>query len=303
MKTLDAQTRIQLKNILFTTDFSPAAAAALPYAGELAKHYGAKLYALHVRAPVINPMTPPAGWPALEKAAEEEERERRETLRHAIPGIEPTVLIEDGNLWENVKSVVVEKNIDLIVMATRGLTGVGKFLLGSAAEEIFRDATCPVLTVGPHSPAEPKSDGEITRILYATNFNSGPLPATEYALSLAQEYQAHLTLLHVIEEPKVGELVVPQDLIESSMRHLAKIVPPGVDFWCEPDFVVERGAVAEKILEVARNRNADLIVLGVHPASGLPGAASHLPISTAHKVVSQATCPVLTVRDVENAAR
>jgi len=248
-------------------------------------------------------MTPPAGWPALEKAAEEEERERRETLRNAIPGIEPTVLIEDGGLWENVKSVVIERNIDLIVMGTRGLTGVGKFLLGSAAEEVFRDATCPVLTVGPNSPVEPKHGGEITRILYATNFNSGPLPAAEYAFSLAQEYQAHLTLLHVIEEPKVGELVVPQDLIESSMRHLAEIVPPGVELWCEPDFVVERGPVADKILEVARHRQGDLIVLGVHRAGGVPGAASHLPISTAHKVVSQATCPVLTVRDVENVDR
>ena len=97
MRIIGAPPRIQLKNILFTTDFSPAAAAALPYAGELAKHYGAKLYALHVRTPVINPMTPPAGWPALEKAAEAEERERRETLRNAIPGIEPTVLIEDGD--------------------------------------------------------------------------------------------------------------------------------------------------------------------------------------------------------------
>jgi nucleotide-binding universal stress UspA family protein len=301
MRTIGAPPRIQLKNILFTTDFSPAAAAALPYAGELAKHYGAKLYALHVRTPVINPMTPPAGWPALEKAAEAEERERRETLRNAIPGIEPTVLIEDGDLWSNVKSVVEKKSIDLIVMGTRGLTGVGKLLLGSAAEEIFRDATCPVLTVGPHSPADPKPGGEVTRILYATNFE-GPLPAAEYALSLAQEYQAHLTLLHVIEEPKVGDLVVPQDLIESSKRHLAKIVPLEAELWCVPDFVVERGAVAEKILQVAKDRRADLIVLGIHQAGGVAGAASHLPISTAHKVVSHATCPVLTVREAAHTA-
>jgi nucleotide-binding universal stress UspA family protein len=143
MRTIGAPPRIQLKNILFTTDFSLAAAAALPYAGELAKHYGAKLYVLHVRTPVINPMTPPAGWPALEKAAEAEERERRETLRNAIPGIEPTVLIEDGDLWTNVKSIVDKKSIDLIVMGTRGLTGVGKLLLGSAAEEIFSRRDLP----------------------------------------------------------------------------------------------------------------------------------------------------------------
>lgn len=301
MKTMEPQTRIQLQNILFTTDFSPVAAAALPYAGELAKHYRAKLYALHVRTPVINPMTPPAGWPALERAAEEEERQWREALRNAIPGIEPTVLIEDGDFSANVKSVGGEKNIDLIVMGTRGLTGVAKFLLGSSAEEVFRDATCPVLTIGPYAPAEPGHGGEITRMLYATNFQEGPLPAARYALSLAQEYQAHMTLLHVIEEPKVGDLVVPQDLIEASKRHLARIVPPEAELWCVPDFVVERGDVAGKILEVAKIRRADLIVLGVH--QGFPGAASHLPISTAHKVVSHATCPVLTVREGGTAAQ
>ena len=111
MKTLEVNTRIQLKNVLFATDFSRAAAAALPYAGELAKHYGAKLYALHVRAPIINPMTPPAGWPALEKAAEQEEQERRETLRNAIPGIEPTVLIREGDLWTNITSVIEKKKL------------------------------------------------------------------------------------------------------------------------------------------------------------------------------------------------
>jgi len=296
MKTLDARTRIELKNILCATDFSPAAAAALPYAGELAKHYGARLYALHVRAPIINPMTPPAGWPALERAAEQEERERRETLRNAIPGIEPVVLIEDGDLWTNIASVIEKEEIDLVVIGTHGRTGIGKFLLGSAAEEIFRQITCPVLTVGPHAPAEPNPEGEIKRILYATDFNAEPPPAAPYVLSLAQEFQARLTLLHVIEERKVDELVVPEDLTESCKRHLAKIVPPEAELWCVPDCVVERGAVAEKILDVAKNRRVDLIVLGVHSAKGFPGAASHLPISTAHKVVSHATCPVLTVR-------
>lgn len=297
MKTLDARTRIQLKNILFATDFSPAAAAALPYAGALAKRFGADLFVLHARTPVINPMTPPAGWPALEKAAEQEERERRKSLRNTIPGIEPTVLIEEGDICTNLQAVVQKQNIDLVVIGTRGRSGVGKLLLGSAAEEIFRESACPVLTVGPHSPAEPKLDGEFTRILYAASFGSESSCAAPYAISLAQEYQAELTLLHVLEDPRPGDLVVPQDLIESSKTRLTHILPPEAEMWCVPEYCVERGEVAEKILDLAKRRKADLIVLGVHRPSGVPGAATHLPIATAHKVVAQADCPVLTVRD------
>lgn len=297
MKTLDARTRIQLKNILFATDFSPAAAAALPYAGTLAKRFGANLFVLHARTPVINPMTPPAGWPALEKAAEQEERERRKSLRNTIPGIEPTVLIEEGDICTNLQAVVQKQNIDLVVIGTRGRSGVGKLLLGSAAEEIFRESACPVLTVGPHSPAEPKLDGEFTRILYAASFGSESSCAAPYAISLAQEYQAELTLLHVLEDPRPGDLVVPQDLIESSKTRLTHILPPEAEMWCVPEYCVERGEVAEKILDLAKRRKADLIVLGVHRPSGVPGAATHLPIATAHKVVAHADCPVLTVRD------
>lgn len=297
MKTLDARTRIQLNNILFATDFSPAAAAALPYAAEIAKRFDANLFALHVRTPVINPMTPPAGWPALERAAEEEERERRESLRNALPGVNATVLMEDGDVWSKVQGTIRKANIDLLVIGTRGRTGVGKVLLGSAAEELFREAPCPVLTVGPHAPAQPVGDGKFTRILYATSFGAESAAAAPYAISLAQEFQANLTLLHVLEDPKAGDLVVPQDLLESTRTRLAHLVPPDAELWCAPDYAVERGDVAAKILEVARNRNADLIVLGAHAPGRVPGATAHLPIATAHKVVSHADCPVLTVRD------
>ncbi len=296
MKTLDVKTRIQLNNILYTTDFSTAAAAALPYAGQLAKTFGANLFALHVRAPVINPMTPPAGWPALEKAAAKEDRERGETLRNAFSGIEPTVLMEEGDLWTCLQAVIERRKIDLLVIGTHGRSGVDKFVLGSAAEEILRDVSCPVLTIGPHVPVQPLSKGEFTQILYATSFGAESAAVAAFAVSVAEEFQAKLTLLHVLEDAKAGDVMVPQDLVNSSKRRLADLVPPEAEVWCSADYCVERGKVADKILEVARGRKADLIVMGVHSPTGVPGAATHLGIATAHKVVSQAHCPVLTVR-------
>jgi nucleotide-binding universal stress UspA family protein len=295
MTTLEAGTRIQLTNILFPTDFSPAAAAALPYATEFAKRFGAKLYALHVMTPVVNPMAEPATWAILEKAADAEAQTHRQTLLESFPGIRPDVFIEEGDLWSILASTVKKNKIDLIVLGTRGRSGVRKFFLGSTAEEIFRRAPCAVLTVGPFSPGAPRGGG-ISEIVYATDFSPESAAAASYAVSIAEEFQAHLTLVHVVAEPKRGDVVHSEELLTSSAKLLRNLVPAEAELWCEPRFAVERGSVAEKILEVATQRKADLIVLGVRRPSGFPGAASHLPIATAHKVVSHAPCPVLTVR-------
>jgi nucleotide-binding universal stress UspA family protein len=216
MKTLDAKTRIQLNNILYATDFSTASTAALPYAGRLAQYFGANLFALHVRTPVINPMTPPAGWAALEKAAAAEERDRRETLRNSFPGMEPTVLMEEGDLWTCLEAVIEKQKIDLLVVGTHGRSGAGKLLRGSLAEELCRDVPCPVLTIGPHVPTRPDYRGEFANILYATSFGPESATAAALAISLAEENQSKLTLLHVLGDPHAGDLVVPQDLMESS---------------------------------------------------------------------------------------
>ena len=294
MKMLDVSARIQLKNILFATDFSPASNAGVPYAAELAKRYGAQIHALHVRPPVVNPMTPPRSWKAAEEAAKLEAEQQTRELVKSFAGLQPEILIEEGDLWSNLAKAIQEKKIDLIVMGTRGRSGVGKFLLGSSAEEVFRQALCPVLTVGPHSPA--KGPHEFTRIVFATDFSPESVAALPYAVSLAQECQAHLTLLHVVAEPKGGELMHAPELARSFTQLLHNLMPPEAELWCVPEYVIERGEVAETILNVAAQSKADLIVLGVRQPSGFPGAATHLPIAIAHKVVSHATCPVLTVR-------
>ena len=296
MTTMGTGVRLEIKNVLFPTDFSPAGDAAIPYAAEIVRRFGAKLHVLHVRPPVINPMTEPASWPVLERAAQEEAAAQRQLLLSAFPGIETDVMIEEGNFWDVLKTSIEKHKIDLIVLGTRGRSGAGKFFLGSRAEEIFRQAPCAVLTVGPHAHGEPPRGGEFTEILYATDFSAAAEAAAPYAMSLAQEFQAHLTLLRVVAPEKAGELVNAGEYNGSGGEAIAKIVPWEADLWCEPRFAVEQGPVAERILAVAKERKADLIVLGARRPSGFPGAASHLPMSTAHKIVSEAACPVLTVR-------
>ena len=295
MQTAGTRTRIQLKNILYTSDFSPAAKAAAPYAAELATRYGAKLYALYVRPLAVNPAPSPESWELIQEAIKDAEAEDRRRLKEEFAGLEVEILMKEGFFWSNLNAVIESKNIDFIVMGTRGLSGPAKLLMGSTAEQVFREVTCPVLAVGPGTQKASRV-GQFRNILFATDFTPASLSAAPYAVSLAQEFQAKLTLIHVIADRKVGELVRAEELRESMLNRLRCLVNPEAELWCTPEPIVEEGAPAEKILDVAHRRHADLIVLGVRKASGVPGAASHLPIATAHKIVSHAACPVLTVR-------
>ncbi len=164
MKTATAQTAVNFRNILFATDFSSAAAHAIPYVKRIAKRYDANLVALHVRPPVINPMTEPAYWPSEETIRQENE-EHRDQLLDTFAGIRTTPLIEEGDIQSRLQDAIAKNNTDLVVIGTRGRTGLGKMLLGSVAEEIFRTVTCPVLTVGPHADSSRGADGEIREIL------------------------------------------------------------------------------------------------------------------------------------------
>ena len=296
MKTATARTAVRFRNILFATDFSSAAAQAIPYVRKIAKHYDADLVTLNVRPPVVNPMTAPGTWPIDIEGAKAQDDKRREEVLDTFVGIRTQVQIEEGSIQYCLDAAIEKNHTDLVVIGTRGRTGLGKLLLGSVAEEIFRTVSCPVLTVGPHSDASRTPGGQFREILYATDLSPESQGAAAYAVSLAQEFQSRLILLHVAPERKAGDLVSAADVMTSSKELLRKLVPPEAEAWCKPEYFVECGDPAKKILEFANGRETDLIVLGVRPEKGVPGAATHLPIATAHRVVSHATCPVLTVR-------
>ena len=296
MKATTAKTRAQFKTILFATDFSTAAAQALPYVKKIAEHFESNLVALHVRPPVAHAGTEMGTWPDDLEAAKAIDEKHNEEILDTFTGIPTQVLIETGDIRSSVDAAIQKNNVDLVVIGTRGRTGLGKLLLGSVAEQIFRTVECPVLTVGPHSDSSRGTLGEFREILYATDFSSHSQAAAAYAVSLAEEFQSRLILLHVIPEPKAGDLVSASDVTASSKELLRKLVPPEAETWCKPEYFIERGDPAEKILEIAKSRETDLIVLGARREKGVAGAATHLPIATAHKVVSHATCPVLTVR-------
>jgi nucleotide-binding universal stress UspA family protein len=147
-----------------------------------------------------------------------------------------------------------------------------------------------VFTVGPHSKLF-RADGQFREILYATDFSPESQGAAAYAVSLAQEFQSRLTLLHVIPEQKAGDLVSAADVTASSEKLLRKLVPPEAGAWRKAEYFVERGDPAEKILEFANQREIDLLVLGVRREKGVPGAATHLPYRDGPQDRVSCRCP------------
>ncbi len=200
METATATARaLEFKNILFATDFSPAAVAAFPYAVAIAEEFGAKLYAVHAKTPENYALPATEVWPIANAQLERDTADLNRTLRQIHPTLDTEVIIAEGGVTGVVEFVAKEKGVDLIVLGTNGRRGIGKFILGSVAEDILRHATCPVLTVGPHVAFTTPGEKKFRKILYATDFSETTPLAVAYAVGLAHEHAAHLTMLHVIE--------------------------------------------------------------------------------------------------------
>jgi nucleotide-binding universal stress UspA family protein len=294
-KAMDAKTRITLKNILFASDFSVIAENAAPYALELARRFGAKVVAAHVRPLEIYGMAPPESWPILREAADFQAKDEAMRLNGMFCEVPHASIVEEGDVW-HVLSALIDKNaIDLVVMGTHGRRGLQKVLLGSVAEKVLRRAPCPVLTVGPYVRMDAQRAAQMKRILFATDFSAASETAAAYALSLSQENQGVLDIMHVLEPPKPSEAARSSEMASGCAARMRSLLPPDSESSCGVNTLIEVGQPAEQILNVAKARRSQLIVLAVKAASNF-AAATHAPWAIAHKIISEAECPVFTVR-------
>jgi nucleotide-binding universal stress UspA family protein len=287
--------KVSLTKILVTTDFSPESERALDYALSLARRYDARIYLAHVIAP--DPFL--YAEPSLAQATYEKVRQAAEQgiadilVSGKLRGIPHEVLLEEGNVWPVIEKMIEKHEIDLVITGTHGRGKVQKVLIGSVAEEIFRQANCAVMTVGPRVKGGAAKEVEFKNILFATDFGPGAEKAAAHAFSLAQEHGAHLTILHVIQEATAFTEESVRRQRECNVNKMKALMPAGAENWCKPEFRASFGEAADEILTMAREREADLIVMG---AKGRKSLAGHAPFTIAYNVVTKAHCPVLTVR-------
>ena len=296
MKPQDLESHVAPKNILWATDFSPASGAALPHALALASHYASNLYVAHVISPEFRDFLPPEETATRLQRARSFTEQKLEPLLSAArqKRISCQPLIGEGAIWDALLEMIRQNGIDLIIVGTHGRRGLRKLLLGSVAEEVFRMASCPVLTVGPKTSGTSSRDVQLGHILYPVEFAPDTSPAANYAVSIAEEFHAKLTFMKVAEEM----LPFPEakDHIQEPVRHwLDDHAPAESELRQRTSFELGFGRAAEAILKFACERGVDLIVMSVRRLE--PMLAGHLPeTDAAYEVVRTAPCPVLTVR-------
>lgn len=208
-----------------------------------------------------------------------------------------------GNAVPSILDLAQSLQSDLIVMGTYGRSGVDRLILGSVTEKVLRKSRCPVMVVPPPVSAAAESVPVLfERILCAIDFSDASSTALKFALSVAQEANAELILMHVIESApdtehwKRGDPTLLRFILDAeadATRRLRESIPSDARNWCKPVELLTTGKAYREILRVARERDVHLIVMGVHGRSPIDLMFFG---STTHHVVRSATCPVLTLR-------
>lgn len=297
--------RYSPRNILYATDLSEQSNLALFHGVAIAKRYGAKLTVCNVIdiAPTAVQEGLFAAVPVPPKAIEEAraraEAEIRSLLRAAPPSWEVRIL--EGRAAVEIPRLAAEIDADLVIVATHGRSGWKKALLGSVTDQLVHHLEAPLLTVPPATPLK-SDDFAPSKIVLGCDFSADSMHAVSHASALAQEYQAELHLVHVLEpsiyrmlEKNVTDLVLrlEEAVRESVGGRLRELLPADVYDWSRVVTAVLSGTAHAEILRYAKEVRADLIVVGVR---GHRNLSEFLVGSTTDRIIRQAPCPVLTLR-------
>ena len=288
-----AATSVGIHNVLIATDFSHHSTAVLKYALNLVRRYGAHGEIVYVLPTDEYALAGPEAVWAAKDAARRDLLELKTELRSSLAfedEVDYCVTMLEGPIADCLLQWAREKKTDLIVVGTHGRGGLGKVIPGSVAERIFRHSDVPVLTVGPHIRRLKEAD-RAHRILVPCDLTPKSHPAVEFACALARENRAKLTVLHVVENFTKG-MTSSSESARQAREGLARIVGRHSD-GVEVVYWIEFGKICSSILRTASEIDADLIVLGVRPSSGV---LDRFMWPIAYELVCQAECPVLTVR-------
>jgi len=283
---------LRLKHILMATDFCRISTAALSHALGIAKRCHSTVSILHVINPPFFDMTREDLSTALDCAEREAKKLTKQLESEGlVAGLSVDVAITVGPVWPTIANVLAEKNSGLLVLGTHGRSGLGKFVLGSVAESAFREAPCPVLTVGPMAATCRTSGGAAKHLLVPTDLSPESTYALRYGLSLARATGGDVTLLHVLKLRKkaTGEGASQAALVKGRLDQFLSEHPDAATMVVAR---VEFGDPARLIVRVAEQSGADLIVMGVRAWS-----AEGPPMwQTAYNVLLQAHCPVVSMK-------
>lgn len=291
MAQLKASEEIDLKNILVATDFSTVSMSALASVVPIAREYHSVIHILHVVRPSEIGLALTETDEDISRDIQVDAQRQLGPLEDVVGTIPHKLWLREGNVGGAIMELVRSEHIDLIAVGASDKSDIKKFVVGSVAEEVIRNATCPVLSIGPH--AFRKSNGvRLTQLLYVTSLWENSHDGLRYAIELAMEHRSRLVLLHVIEMEASKK--PDREWLNAFRRIMRNLLPDSAANLPEkPVLTVEvTKNVTARILQVADDVRADMIIMDVHPERAF---STHLR-DKVYPIISWANCPVLTVR-------
>jgi nucleotide-binding universal stress UspA family protein len=294
MPVIGNRPELNLKTVIYATDFTPCSRNAGLYAARMAAYFSAKLLVTHAFT--------------LEQAALEVEigdrqlSQQRQNLTHLLSreadslranSIEAIPVLLEGTPEDVIPDLANKHEPSMIVLGTHGGGRLERGIIGSVAEKILRSTRWPALTVGPQIQPLTSNTFPFERILFATDFTAAAANAVTYAVTFAEVFSAKIDVLNVIQEAAVEYPDRLADLQTRFFSALDALVPQCAKEFCDPRTYVAVGGAHDKILEHIKERSIELLVLGIRKTSHI---SMEMRTSGAFRIIVDAPCPVLTIR-------
>ncbi len=293
MPVIGERPDLDINAVIFATDLSMWSQNAGFYAASLAKYFSAKLLVAHAFTLGQAAMEAEVGRPSASQQRKDLKLLLSESASRLARGALETIpVLMEGDPKKVVPDLADENAPSLIVLGTHGGGGVERALIGSTAEEILRSTPWPSFILGPRVSLFASMSFPFRRILYVTDFTPAAARAAVYAVSFAETLNADIDVLNVIPGEDVHHPERLHDLEKVFFHALDKVVPEQAREFCNPRTFVETGNAHNQILQHIRQREIDLLVLGIRKTAHL---GMQMRTSGAFKLMIEAACPILTV--------
>jgi len=294
MPMIGDRPEMNVKTVVYATDFSICSQNAGLYAARIASYFSATLLVTHAFT-----LSQAALEVEINKKRVSQQRKDLETLlsRSALllgaESIETNSALLEGDPKDVIPALADHNAPAIIVLGTHGGGRIERGIIGSIAEKILRSSQWPTLTVGPLVKHESSQTFPFARILFATDFTVAAANAAVYAVTFAEVFGAKIDVLNVIQDDGLEHPDRLSDLRNRFFSALDSIVPQQAREFCDPRTFVAVGKAHDQILDHIKERSIDLLVLGIHKTSHL---SMEMRTSGAFRIIADTACPVLTIR-------
>ena len=289
-----------MNKIVLPVDFHEGAAGAARHAAALSRHFHSEIAVVHVIPPMyfgmgLEGMNIGIAREVLDNAAEKAQKQLETFLEAVLNGLAVRRVLLEGDPARRIVQFAHEEKANLIVMPTHGYGLFRRFILGSVTAKLLHDAQCPVWT-GVHLEDTPAAEWmPIRSVLCAVDLSPHSRATLCWAAQIAAEFGARLSLVHATAPLEItaraGSYFAPEwrgVLIESANAEIAKLQQ---SLGTQAESFVESGEAPKVVRQIAGQTNADLLVIGRSPTSGIAGRLR----TNAYAIIRESPCPVASV--------